>query len=93
MGSLLCCIWVHGILVFYTYSGFPTRTGASMKVLILIMLAAIVGSLMSGLFFLTRQDEKSSARMLASLKIRVGLSILLVAFLVSAFFLGLIPTE
>ncbi|MEM8815505.1 MAG: twin transmembrane helix small protein [Pseudomonadota bacterium] len=64
-----------------------------MKVLILIMLAAIVGSLMSGLFFLTRQDEKSSARMLASLKIRVGLSILLVAFLVSAFFLGLIPTE
>ena len=64
-----------------------------MKIVVLIMLAAIVGSLMSGLFFLTRQDENSSARVLTALKIRVALSILLVAFLVGAFFLGLIPVD
>jgi len=64
-----------------------------MKIVVLIMLAAIVGSLMSGLFFLTRQDENSSARVLTALKVRVALSILLVAFLVGAFFLGFIPVD
>jgi len=64
-----------------------------MKIVVLIMLAAIVGSLMSGLFFLTRQDENSSERVLTALKIRVALSILLVVFLVGAFFLGFIPVD
>ena len=64
-----------------------------MKIVVLIMLAAIVGSLMSGLFFLTRQDENSSARVLMALKVRVALSILLVVFLVGAFFLGFIPID
>ncbi len=57
------------------------------------MLAAIVGSLMSGLFFLTRQDDHGSTRVLTALKIRVGLSIALVAFLVAAYFLGFIPVD
>ena len=57
------------------------------------MLAAIVGSLMSGLFFLTRQDDHGSTRVLTALKIRVGLSIALVAFLVTAYFLGFIPVD
>lgn len=64
-----------------------------MKIIVLAMLAAIIGSLMSGLFFLTRQDDHGSTRVLTALKIRVGLSIVLVAFLVSAYFLGFIPVD
>lgn len=60
-----------------------------MKAIVLILLAAIVISLVVGLFFLIRGD-KGSPRMLTALKIRVGLSIVLVVFLVLAFSLGLI---
>ena len=64
-----------------------------MKTFVLVMLAAIVASLFSALFFLTRRDEQSSRKMLTALKIRVGLSMTLVAFLVAAYLLGYIPTE
>ena len=57
------------------------------------MLAAIVVSLFSGLFFLTQRDPAGSKRVLTALKVRVGLSIVLVAFLIGAYFLGLIPSE
>jgi hypothetical protein len=60
-----------------------------MKAIVLILLAAIVISLVAGLFFLIRGD-KGSPRMLTALKIRVGLSIVLVVFLVLAFSLGII---
>ncbi len=53
----------------------------------LILLAAIVISLIAGLFFLIRGD-KGSPRMLYALKIRVALSVVLVVFLVLAFTLG-----
>lgn len=60
-----------------------------MKAIILILLAAVVVSLFSGLFFLVRdRDSQESTRMLTSLKIRVGLSITLVVFLVAAYSLG-----
>ncbi len=60
-----------------------------MKVIILILLAAVVVSLFSGLFFLVRdRDSPESTRMLTSLKIRVVLSITLVVFLVAAYLLG-----
>ena len=60
-----------------------------MKVIVLILLAAVVVSLFSGLFFLVKdRDSPDSTRMLTSLKIRVGLSITLVIFLVTAFSLG-----
>lgn len=64
-----------------------------MKTFVLIMLAAIVASLFSGLFFLTQRDPQGSTRVLTALKVRVALSIVLVAFLVGAYFLGYIPTE
>lgn len=60
-----------------------------MKLIILLLLAAIVVSLASGLFFLAR-DESNSPRLLKALKIRVGLSITLIAFLVGAYSLGYI---
>ena len=58
-----------------------------MKAVVLILLAAIVGSLVAGLFFLIRGD-KSSPRMLYALRIRVILSIVLVVFLVLSFWFG-----
>jgi preprotein translocase subunit SecY len=60
-----------------------------MKVIVLILLAAVVTSLFSGLFFLVKdRDSPESTRMLTSLKIRVVLSITLVVFLVVAYLLG-----
>ena len=50
-----------------------------MKLFVIIMFVAIVASLGSSLFYLTR-DTQGSARMLKALKIRVALSITLVVF-------------
>ena len=61
-----------------------------MKLLVLLMLAAIVLSLGSGLFFMT-QDGQGSPRMLKALKIRVALSATLIAFLVLCYSMGWIP--
>jgi hypothetical protein len=58
-----------------------------MKLIVLLLLAAIVASLFSGLFFLAKKD-RDSEKLLKALKIRVGLSIVLIVFLVSAFSLG-----
>ena len=60
-----------------------------MKLIVLLLLAAIVISLASGLFFLAR-DDTNSPRLLKALKIRVGLSITLIVFLVGAYSLGYI---
>ena len=60
-----------------------------MKFIVLILLAAVVVSLFSGLFFFVKdRDKPESTRMLQSLKIRVGLSITLIIFLVAAYSLG-----
>ena len=60
-----------------------------MKFIVLILLASVVVSLFSGLFFLVKdRDSPESTRMLTSLKVRVGLSITLIIFLVAAYSLG-----
>ena len=60
-----------------------------MKIVILTLLAAVVVSLLSGLVFLVKdKDSPDSTRMLNSLKIRVGLSIALIALLVTSYFAG-----
>ena len=59
-----------------------------MKTIVLLLLAAIVISLGSGLFFLTRDQD--SERVLKALKIRVALSLILIVFLVGAFWFGYI---
>jgi hypothetical protein len=64
-----------------------------MKAIVLILLAAVVVSLFSGLFFLVKdRDSPDSTRMLTSLKIRVVLSVCLVVFLVAAYLLGWISS-
>ena len=60
-----------------------------MKVVVLVLLAAIVIALFSGLFFLVKdKDHPNSPRLLTALKVRVGLSIALVLLLVLSYQFG-----
>jgi len=60
-----------------------------MKIVVLALLAAVVVSLFSGLFFLVKdKDTTDSTRMLKALKIRVGLSIALILVLVGSYLMG-----
>lgn len=61
-----------------------------MKLLIIVVLLAIIASLGSGLFFLVRDQEGSSRRVLNSLVLRVALSVLLFVLLIAAWLAGLI---
>lgn len=64
-----------------------------MKVIVLLLLAAVVIALFSGLFFMVRdKDHPNSPRLLNALKVRVALSIVLVLFLVLSYKLGWIST-
>ena len=58
-----------------------------MKILVFALLAAIVISLGSGLFFLTKQDSDPT-KLLSALKVRVALSALLIIVLISSFYFG-----
>lgn len=58
-----------------------------MKIFVIIMLIAIVASLGSGLYFLSK-DDQGSPRMLTALKIRVALSAILILTLVISYFSG-----
>jgi hypothetical protein len=58
-----------------------------MKIIVLILLAAIVISLGTGLFYLRREDA-DSPKMLRALQVRVGLSLVLLLFLIASYFLG-----
>ena len=60
-----------------------------MKTIVLVLLAAIVFALFSGLFFLVKdKDHPDSPRLLTALKVRVGLSIALVLLLVLSYQFG-----
>ncbi len=58
-----------------------------MKTIVLLLLAAIVVSLGSGLFYLIG-DNHDSEKVLRALKFRVGLSLILIVFLVGSFIFG-----
>ena len=60
-----------------------------MKLIVIALLAAIVISLGSGLFYLSREDA-DSGKLLRALKIRVALSVVLVLFLVVSYWMGYI---
>ena len=63
-----------------------------MKVVVIAGLIAIVVALFSALVFLYR-DRGSGTRMVKALAIRVGLSILLVSFLLVSYYLGWISPQ
>lgn len=58
-----------------------------MKYVVIALLAAIIISLGSGLFYLRREDADPS-KLLKALKIRVALSLVLILVLVGAYFFG-----
>jgi hypothetical protein len=58
-----------------------------MKYVVYILLAAIVTSLGTGLYYLRREDA-SSPKLLRALQVRVALSLVLVVVLVAAYFFG-----
>jgi TRAP-type C4-dicarboxylate transport system permease large subunit len=57
------------------------------KIVVIVLLVAIVASLGTGLYHLSREDHES-ARVLKALKVRVALSLLLIVFLVASYYLG-----
>ena len=63
-----------------------------MKYLIYALLAAIVVSLGTGLFYL-RRDDADSPKVLRALQIRVALSLVLIIVLVGAYFFGWITPQ
>ena len=58
-----------------------------MKYIVFALLAAILISLGSGLYHLSR-DDADSTKLLRALRIRVALSAALIIFLVASYFLG-----
>lgn len=61
-----------------------------LKVLVVLLLLAIVGSLFSGLFYLYR-DRGAGERTVRALTLRIGLSIALFLLLLAGFRFGFIP--
>jgi len=60
-----------------------------MKIVVFVLLAAIIVSLFTGLFHLSRNDS-DSGKVLKALKIRVALSATLILFLVASYYMGYI---
>lgn len=58
-----------------------------MKLVLLVILAAIIVSLGSGLYYLYK-DQEGSSRVLKALKIRVALSVLLILVLLLSYSFG-----
>ena len=63
-----------------------------MKILVVVLLLAIVGSLASALFFLVH-DQGKSKRTVNALAVRVGLSLFLFLILMAGHYFGLIPAK
>ncbi|HEY4127431.1 MAG TPA: twin transmembrane helix small protein [Gammaproteobacteria bacterium] len=59
------------------------------RLIIILFLIAIVGSLFSGMYFMVH-DKSSSKRNVKALSIRIGLSLLLFILLIIMYFAGII---
>lgn len=62
------------------------------KLIIVLMLFAVIGSLFSGLFFLVR-DHGANDRTVKALTLRVALSVAILALLLLGYRFGLIPGQ
>jgi len=63
---------------------------AIFKLIIVLLLFAVIGSLFSGLFFLFR-DQGDGKRAVKALTLRIGLSMAIFALLMLGYRFGLIP--
>jgi len=61
-----------------------------MRIIVILFLIAIVGSLASALYFLVT-DRGGSNRTVKALAVRVGLSLALFLLLMAGYYFGLIP--
>ncbi len=61
-----------------------------MRIVVILFLIAIVGSLASALYFLV-SDRGGSNRTVKALAVRVGLSLTLFLLLMAGYYFGLIP--
>jgi Na+/H+-translocating membrane pyrophosphatase len=59
-----------------------------LKAVILILLAAVVGSLFSGLLFLVKDSDNSNGRLVKALTVRITLTVLLMAVIAYGFWSG-----
>ncbi|KPK31713.1 MAG: hypothetical protein AMJ66_08055 [Betaproteobacteria bacterium SG8_40] len=63
-----------------------------MKIIIVLFLLVIVGSLASALLYLVR-DKGNSDRTVKALTVRIGLSVTLFVLLMLGYYFGLIPQQ
>jgi len=63
-----------------------------MRIVILLLLAAVLVSLFSGLYFVYK-DKGGSNRVVISLTIRIVLSILVFVILIASYYFGWIPQK
>jgi hypothetical protein len=61
-----------------------------MRYVVILMLLLIIGSLVSGLYFVMH-DEAGSKRAVKALAVRVGLSVALFLVLIASYYFGFIP--
>jgi heme/copper-type cytochrome/quinol oxidase subunit 4 len=69
---------------------FGICSGMAMKILLVVLLALVLVSLFSGLYFMY-QDKGKSRRTVIALTIRVALSITIFVIVVAGMFLGWLP--
>jgi succinate dehydrogenase/fumarate reductase cytochrome b subunit len=68
-------------------TGRGAKDNAPMRILILVLLAAVVISLFSGLYFVYK-DKGNTNRVVISLTIRIVLSLLVFAILIASYYFG-----
>lgn len=61
-----------------------------MKIVVILLLVAILGSLASALYFLVA-DKSGSKRTVKALAVRVSLSLILFLVLMASYYFGLVP--
>ena len=69
---------------------FRPAVPVHVKIIVILFLIAIVGSLASALYFLVT-DRSGSNRTVRALALRVGLSLTLFLLLMAGYYFGLIP--
>jgi hypothetical protein len=68
----------------------PITTGLALKIVVVLFLLFILGSLASALYYVIK-DRGNGIRAVKSLTLRVGLSVFLFAMLMLGTYLGFIP--
>lgn len=74
----------------FVYTGHPFLP--AMKIIVLLFILVILGSLGSALFYLVK-DRGQSDRTVKALTVRIAVSVALFVALMAGFYFGLIPAQ